>query len=171
MTSVGKRTVNGGLPFALMMPLNVALLPFTVKPLENVGVPLKVGEPLKVPANEPPPPRTLGPSEVKPTLKFTGPLKFDVACQVFVPVRVVHYSRKTRHDDGLMPSSTPDLVFTSKQFNPFEATSCQDGRPRRAARCHSWGARKTAAQSGLGVRDAACKICKCCQRSRCTTLE
>ena len=78
-------TLNGGVP---VVTSEVHGTLKVIPPVMN-RTPLNVGEPLYVPEIEPPPPRVLGPSEVKPTLKLTGPLKLLVACQVFVPVQTL----------------------------------------------------------------------------------
>ena len=104
-----------------MMPLFVVLLPFTVKPLENVGVPLKVGEPLKVPANDAATENVK--AERGKAHDSPPPRQLDVACQVFVPVHVLLLAR-TEPDDGLMPSST-QICVPVEQFTPPGATSCR----------------------------------------------
>lgn len=121
-TIVELAITNGGVPVGKVLvicPLNVPVV--ALNPLLKFGVPLKIGEPDHVPDIEPPPPSAFGPSDVKPTLKFTGPLKLLVPCQVLVPVHVL-LDDSSDADDGLMPSSV-QICVPVEQFVPPGATS------------------------------------------------
>ena len=99
-TSVVESMVKGAVPVVTSEVQGTR----KVIPPPITNTPLKLGEPLKVPAREPPAVRFDGPFEVKPTFIVTAPLNIVGPLKVLVPVQVLLLARMVP-DEELIPSS------------------------------------------------------------------
>jgi hypothetical protein len=96
---------NGGVPMASVLvscPERLKLARPT--PPLKFGVPENVGEPEKVPANDPPRVRFAGPLAVRPTVNVAAPLKVELLFQTLAPVQVFARASREVNEDEMLSS-------------------------------------------------------------------